>query len=167
MALFWLLPIKPDILGNDGVLKAVREFIVLLAAFFVVALAAIATFALESLDRPMEGTTPTLAGRDLTRRQFVCYLFGYLCVLSFGLFLACILAQIVAPTLRLKFSSDVIWWVEAVTGTVFAFGFWNMIVTTLLGIYFLVERVHLSAPVGDLPHATNDRRASMRRDHAA
>jgi hypothetical protein len=167
MALFWVLPVKPEILGDNGVLKAVRDFIALLAAFFVVALAAIATFALETLDQPMEGTTPTLGGRDLTRRQFVCYLFGYLCVLSFGLFLACVLTQMVAPSLYLKLSPDLFWWVKAAFGMVFAFGFWNMIVTTLLGIYFLVERVHISAPAGDVSRAGNDRRAATRHDHAA
>src|SRR5437660_212449 len=80
MALFWFLPVKPEVLGDEGFLKGVRELIALFAAFFVVALAAVATFSRESLDLPMEGTTPTLDGRDLNRRQFVCYLFGYLSV---------------------------------------------------------------------------------------
>jgi hypothetical protein len=149
MFVFWVLPVRPHVLGEDGVLKGVREFIVLLAAFFVVALAAVATFALETLDRPMQGTTPTLYGRDLTRRQFVCYLFGYLCVLSFALFLGCVAAQVVVPSLRVELSARVFWWVKATAGSIFTFGFWNMIVTTLLGIYFLVERVHLGA--GDTP----------------
>jgi hypothetical protein len=41
------------------------------------------TFENKTLDHEMQGTTPTLYGRNLTRRQFVCYLFGYLAALSF------------------------------------------------------------------------------------
>jgi hypothetical protein len=143
---FWLLPKPPAILGEQGFLKGIRELIALFAAFFVVALAAVATFARESLDQPMQGKTPTLDGRDLSRRQFICYVFGYLAVLSFALFLACVLAQIIAPSLRAELSPGALWWIRAISGTIFAFGFWNMVVTTLLGIYFLVERVHLDTP---------------------
>lgn len=146
MLVFWLLPKKPELLGEAGILKGVRDLIGLFAAFFVAALAAVATFGRPSLDDPMEGTTPTLDGRDLSRRQFVCYLFGYLAILAFALFLSIVFAQIIAPSLRTLLSSDVMWWLKAITGTIFVFAFWNMIVTTLLGIYFLVERVHLEKP---------------------
>jgi hypothetical protein len=74
MVLFLELPKLPALLGDAGILKSLRDLIALLAAFFVAALAAVSTFARESLDLPMEGTTPTLRGQDLTRRQFVSYL---------------------------------------------------------------------------------------------
>ena len=151
MLIFWLLPVTPPILGETGFMKGIRELIALFAAFFVVALAAVATFSRESLDLPMEGTTPTLNGRDLSRRQFVCYLFGYLAVISFALFLAAVLAQVLAPSLRADLSPRIFWWVKAIGGTIFTFGFWNMVITTLLGIYFLVERVHIEKPAGDAP----------------
>lgn len=144
MALFWLLPKPPSLLGEDGVLKSLRDLIGLLAAFFVAALAAVATFAREGLDKPMEGTPPTLGGVDLTRRQFVTYLFGYLALLSFSLFFFIVLAQILAPSLWHLLPLNAMWWVKAVTGTVFVFAFWNMAITTMLGIYFLIERVHIS-----------------------
>jgi hypothetical protein len=143
MALFAALPIRPPIFGETGVIKGIREIISLFAAFFVVALAAVATFARPSLDKPMEGTTPTLYGVGLTRRQFVCYLFGYLAFISFALFIAAILGQILAPALGEDLSKNILWWVKAIGGSIFTFVFWNMAITTLLGIYFLVERVHL------------------------
>jgi hypothetical protein len=146
MLMFWCLPVTPSILGEAGFLKGVRELIAHFAAFYVVALAAVATFSRESLDLPIEGTTPTLNGKSLSRRQFVCYLFGYLAVLSFALFLAAVFAQIIAPSARMELSAIALWWVKAVCGTIFAFGFWNMIITTMLGIYFLVERVHIEQP---------------------
>jgi Trk-type K+ transport system membrane component len=118
--MFWCLPVTPTTLGEAGFLKGVRDLIALFAAFFVVALAAVATFSRESLDLPMEGTTPTLDGKELSRRQFVCYLFGYLAVLSFALFLAAVLAQIITPSLRAELPAQALWWVKAVSGTVFA-----------------------------------------------
>jgi apolipoprotein N-acyltransferase len=149
MVIFWLMPVRPPLIGDTGILKGVLDLIALFAAFFVAALAAVATFERKSLDLPMQGTTPTLDGRDLSRRQFICYLFGYLAVLSFALFLSIVSAQIVTPSLVVTLSVTGLWWVKAISGTVFAFAFWNMIVTTLLGIYFLVERVNLDVPVAD------------------
>jgi hypothetical protein len=124
-------------------LKGIRDLIALFAAFFVAALAAVATFARPSLDEYMAGTTPQLGRRKLTRRQFVCYLFGYLAVLAFSLFLAIVAAEIVAPSLRRGIPPGALWWLQAGLGTLFVLAFWNMVVTTLLGIYFLVARIHL------------------------
>lgn len=146
MAVFWALPVTPEVLGERGFLKGIRELIGLFAAFFVVALAAVSTFALESLDKPMVGTTPRLDGRDLSRRQYVCYLFGYLAVLSFVLFLVAIGAEILAPSLRILLPIRILWWARATLGSLYALAFWNMFCTTLLGIFFLVERVHLTIP---------------------
>lgn len=147
--IFWLLPIQPVLLGDHGMLHGVRDLIVLFAAFFVAALAAVATFARESLDDLMQGASPRLHDRELTRRQFVSYLFGYLAVLSFGLFLAIIAAEIVVPSLHVVLSPRVFSWFKAITGTIFVFAFWNMIVTTLLGVYFLVERVNFDESTAD------------------
>ena len=146
MGVFWLLPVPARVLGEGGFLIGVRDLIALFAAFFVVALAAVSTFDRKTLDQPMDGTPPRLDGRDLTRRQFDCRLFGYLAALSFALFLACVAAEIAAPSLRYLFSPRVLWWIRAVLGSVFTFGFWSMVVTTLLGIWFLIERVHLKEP---------------------
>jgi hypothetical protein len=151
MGTLWLLPVASQVLGEGGYLKGVRELIALFAAFFVVALAAVSTFDRPTLDMVMEGTPPTLDGRDLTRRQFVCRLFGYLAALSFVLFLMSVAAEIVAPSFRYWFSPHILWWIRAVLGTLFAFGFWNMVATTFLGIWFLIERVHLLAPENGQP----------------
>jgi hypothetical protein len=149
ITVLWLLPVQPKLLGEHGVLHGVRDLIALFTAFFVAALAAVATFARESLDDLMQGTSPRLHERELTRRQFVSYLFGYLAVLSFGLFLAIVAAEIIAPSLHVAFSPRVFSWVRAISGTVFVFAFWNMIVTTLLGVYFLVERVNFDETTAD------------------
>lgn len=149
VVVFWLLPVKPSLLGEHGVLHGVRDLIVLFSAFFVAALAAVATFARESLDDLMQGTSPRLNDRELTRRQFVSYLFGYLAVLSFVIFLAIVAAEIVAPSFHTMISAALLPWVKGMSGAIFAFAFWNMVVTTLLGVYFLVERVNFDESTAD------------------
>jgi hypothetical protein len=165
MGVFWILPVTPRVLSDGGFLKGVRDLIALLAAFYVVALAAVSTFDRPGLDKPMEGTPPTLDGKDQTRRQYVCFLFGYLSALSFVLFLVSVGAEIVAPSLRVTFNPTVLWWLRAILGSIFTFGFWSMIVTTMLGIWFLIERVHLKEPEsGEPENAPLDRpRAAHRR----
>jgi hypothetical protein len=143
---FCSLPIQPALLGEHGVLQGVHDLIVLFSAFFVASLAAVATFAPGSLDELMRGTSPLLRDRELTRRQFVCHLFGYLAVLSFLLFLAIVGAQIVDPSLHVILSPTLFSWLKLVAGTIFTFAFWNMMVTTLLGVYFLIERVNINEP---------------------
>lgn len=148
LGFFWALPVAPKFLGDGGFLKSLRDLIALLAAFFVAALAAVATFARENLDKLMEGTSPTLKSRGqseplpLTRRQFVCYLFGYLAFIAFALFLSIVAAEILYPNLKLLLEPSWLPYVRFAASAIFMFVFWNMIVTTLLGIYFLVERVH-------------------------
>jgi len=109
---FWWLPVKPAILGDAGFLKGIRELISLFAAFFVIALAAVSTFDRTGMDRLMPGTPPRLGERDLTQRQFVCYLFGYLAILSFVLFIGAIVAEIIAPSLRVLLSPRALGWTK-------------------------------------------------------
>jgi hypothetical protein len=149
VVVFSLLPVQPALLGEHGVLHGVRDLIVLFSAFFVAAFAAVATFARESLDYLMQGTSPRLNNRELTRRQFVSYLFGYLAVLSFGIFLAIVAAEIVVPSLHVMVSPALFRWIKGIWGAIFAFAFWNMVVTTLLGVYFLVERVNFDESTAD------------------
>lgn len=171
MSLLWILPVPPKVLGDTGFLKSVRDLIALFAAFFVVALAAVSTFARPSLDQLMDGTPPRLGRQDLTRREYVCFLFGYLSALSFLLFLSCVAAEIAAPSFRHWFRPDALWWIRAVLGVVFSFGFWNMAVTTFLGIWFLTERIHIGPPedseiTSNRPYLPPDRPRSINRDAA-
>lgn len=145
--IFWVLPAKPQLLGDKGLLKGVRELIALLGAFYVAALAAVATFARPTLDMPMEGTPPELAGRPLTRRQYVCYLFGYLALVAFTLFIVLVAAEALAPSIKIVVAKEYLSWVRNILIVPLAFVFWNMMITTMLGVYFLVDKVHIEKPV--------------------
>ncbi len=146
VALFMALPVRPAILGSDGFIKGLHDLIGLLAAFFVAALAAVSTVERKALDAPMLGTPPTLGGKPLSRRQFVCFLFGYLSMVAFVLYMASIVAEVVAPSLRAAVSPYHLGWLRTGLGSIYAFVFWNMATTTMLGIWFLIERVPMTMP---------------------
>lgn len=143
-AVYWFVPTKPALMGDLGLLKDLKDFVQVLFPFYVGALAAVATFNREGLDDVTVGgkATVRIGERlvELTRRQFICRLFGYCAVLSIFLFVGVVVAKLVAP-----------WGIAAVAGcgpylrtaTVFAFslGFAHLIVISLWGIYYLANRL--------------------------
>ena len=147
LAVFILLPIRPPIVGDKGVLRQLHDLIGLLAAFFVAALAAVSTVDRKSLDAPMIGTPPILYGEALSRRRFVCMLFGYLSFVAFALYLCSIIADVFAPSLRAVVTPSWLGYLKVTLGGAYGFAFWNMSTTTMLGIWFLVDRV----PTGPAP----------------
>ncbi len=164
-AAFVLLPVSPRLLGEQGVLKEFQTLLSFLAAFFLAALAAVATFNKPSLDTLMAGEPPTLWVQRsgyfvlarLTRRQFVCYLFGYLSFVSMALFLIIAGLNAARPSIWLIPQSDWYTWSKAAMVCLGSFVLWNMICTTLLGLYYLSERIHREA---DQPKENGDRKAA-------
>lgn len=158
VAVLALLPAKPIYLGKDGLLASVLAVAATLPGFYFAGLAAVATFGEPNMNLPMPNPAPVLNMRvgggvvptELTRRQFLAYLFAYLVVLSFALCILLIAVQIAAPTAGMLRA----YLVPYVYGAVF----WGLIkyavlgliawisactiATTLQGIYFLGERMH-------------------------
>src|SRR5258706_8987546 len=73
---------------------AFTDLLQVLTGFYIASLAAVATFNKPGLDDPMAGDPPTLREdycaittvKPLTRRRFLCLLFGYLSWLSLFLY---------------------------------------------------------------------------------
>jgi hypothetical protein len=153
-----LLPVKPKLFGDDSITSNALLFITVLPGFFIAALAAVATFPSTDLDEIMPNPAPTLVMRtggkseavELTYRVFLCHLFSYLTVLSFAGFVVGVasdltagsilfwLAMIPSPTIHSLVSSCL----HLVYLLLFAWLFANLIVATVYGLYFLVERIH-------------------------
>jgi len=146
------LPETISLVSTTGVTSQIQELVKILAGFFIAALAAIATFQKPDLDRVMAGTPPTLEefdedeGRDvtraLTRRRFLCFLFGYLAFLSLALFIATAGALIVKPWIVTAVSPKYFDVVRGAGAFVFMFGFWHMMSIAMLGLYYLTDRLH-------------------------
>lgn len=143
----------------DGLIPGVIDLLNLLIAFFIAALAAVATFDRPGLDDKMKGEPALMRRRDskgvirdcaLTHRQFICYLFGYLSfssiMLLLGLYMLRLIGTDVAAALDLTLTIGTIHVdTKALfkTAAVFAFFFVfaQIVVAMLLGIYFLTDRL--------------------------
>ena len=146
----WLAPGSLNIFGAGGVVYQVNGLIPVLAGFFVASLAAIATFNRPSLDDVMGGIAPSVVltgSRDaerLTRRRFLCMLFGYLAGASIAIYLIGSTATVFAPVYTAAHWMTPL--LKHVIRTVFSALYLgvltHIILTSFVGLYYLIDRIH-------------------------
>jgi hypothetical protein len=159
LTLYYFLPVRPEIIGDKKYLDYLLQIVGILPGFYIAALAAAATFSNPSLDEPMPGLdAPTIdivrGGKifevRMTMRIFMCHLFSYLSAMSFVTSLVLLATIELYPSLKHlqdAFGSDsaagnalqVISYASVGLAT---YLFWMIIVITMHGLYFLVERMH-------------------------
>lgn len=123
----------------------------ILVGFYIAALAAVASFSNENLDKVMKGRAPTLLtvrkGNEiketLTRRRFLAIIFGYCATLAIILYVFGVLQ------VHLTVTQPAALWAQAMMSFVgqAAWGLYiwiisSLLVVTLLGLHYLVERMH-------------------------
>lgn len=158
---YWLLPVRPAILGDKKYVDYILQVIGTLPGFFIAALAAAATFSNPSLDEQMPGKNPPLlkvmrSGEifdiPMTMRVFICHLFSYLTAISLvATFLGIAIIEL-APSIDAlsdAHSSNNLMRIGVILVKYLAVGWLTFFVTkivivTLHGLYFLVERMHLA-----------------------
>ncbi|WP_018319316.1 hypothetical protein [Bradyrhizobium sp. WSM2793] len=123
----------------------------MLTGFFIAALAAVATFGKQEMDDPMPGEPPVRLEHkvntetyfeNLSRRRFLSFLFGYMAFLTLALYIVGYVFSL--PTnigwLRPRriggrpssgFSGALTWFALA-----------NLLSNTLLGLFYLTDRIH-------------------------
>jgi len=127
----------------NELLSSITDFVANLPGFFIAALAAVATFHKDDIDKLMENPPKIeiiyeghLLLIEMTRRRFLCVLFSYLTAVS-------ILLVIVS---RFYFATDISGVYSEIiikAGAIaYLFVFWQMITATVLGLYYLGERLH-------------------------
>lgn len=143
-------PIDLNLSGERGLLDQANDLIGILVGFFIAALAAVATFDRPSMDEPMAGIPPTLRIVErkiayevpLSRRVYLSQLFGYLTVVSIISYAIGSVAQVVSYDQEMF---------QAIGGyellrAVFVYGYClivsNIVVNTLLGVFYLSYRIH-------------------------
>ncbi|MDI1295164.1 MAG: hypothetical protein PSY12_04655 [bacterium] len=146
------LPLPLGFFASQGLIPDVISLLNLLIAFFIAALAAVATFDRPGLDEPMKGEPAILRRRNkrgvkmekvLSHRQFVCYLFGFLSFASLmtllGLYIVRMFKTELVDLIQLHS------WIAAVgkplAAALFFFVLSQLVVTMLLGVYFLCDRL--------------------------
>lgn len=148
----WKLSVSLGFFSDKGMVTDILSLLNLLIAFFIAALAAVATFQRPGLDDAMKGEPAILRRRNkrgvrvehvLTHRQFVCYLFGFLSFTSLmmliGLYVLRMFRSDLAQLLEdhLKFAALL----KPFAAFAFFFVLSQLTVTMLLGVYFLCDRL--------------------------
>ncbi len=136
----------------DGFVRSFTPVLSILAPFYIAALAAVATFSgNQSVDKPFSMSQPVLLkvigdggdweNIDVTPRHFLSLLFGYCTSLSIFLLLISIFAPFIAK-LAETVSCDWAWLLLSTVFVIFAVLLSQLILGTLLGVYFLADRIH-------------------------
>lgn len=147
---FWLT--NANYFGFGGFLDRFGSFAGVLTGFYVAALVGVASFATPKLgidnvivNGPVLDHSKTPPKR-LTRREYVCAMFGYLAFMALMSSLVAILAAVVAPDiaaqLRLRAAPAV---TSAISGAIlFAFNLViaHMVATTCHGLYYLIDKIY-------------------------
>jgi len=158
LALVYYFLDKPfALVASGGLIPQVNSLLQMLIGFYIASLAAIATFGNESIDEIMAGTPPKLKTRikgelqeiELTRRRFLCYLFGYLALMSILLYLTGVVAILLgysgADLFNMLNAIGKMAVLKAILLFIYLFFLTNLIQTTLLGLYYLSVRIHESS----------------------
>lgn len=146
---FYYLNPNINIFDNGGLVQSIGGFLERLTGFYIASLAAIATFNSPYLDKGFRGKPAYLEHYDkgevqkesLTRRRFLCFLFGYCSFSSIIIFLTGMFAVLSESSVKMAISADLHQLAVASFITIYMFFFFNLIVTTLLGLAYLTDRI--------------------------
>lgn len=142
LLLVW--PGEADIFGENGFLAGLQDFVAIIGGFFVAALTLVNTTSSASLDAPVSGTprlVMTGQAEPITRKQLLCFLFGYLAFSAFCLYAIGLLAMLVAPGIKEVLAAG--WEFPAKLAFVGAYTLWlsHVFVATLFGLYYFTDRL--------------------------
>ena len=150
LAAYHFLPLKLNVFGNDGLIASISQLLSVLVGFYIASLAAVATFPNENLDQSIKGESATLKNlrggkknnENLTRRRFLCLLFGYCSWLSMYLFIFGTLSKLIENNIQMIVKPEYHELLIMAFLCIYIFSFINLMVTTLLGLSYLTERIH-------------------------
>lgn len=155
--------------GDKGFLDRFGSFAAILTGFYIAALVGVASFAssVGDLDGEIEvgrisRPVPVPAEGDdpeeyLTRRQYVCSMFGYLAFVSLALSVGAILLIVAADPGRIAVNAMAGWFgvqpvqcprevLRAIVIVGFNLVLAHMLVTTCHGLYYLIDRLYAKKP---------------------
>jgi hypothetical protein len=156
--IYWIMPIRPALTGDGSLSRHMITVFAILPGFFIAALAAVSTFNRPEMDEVMPDPAPELKLRTgehesyvpLTARMFTTHLFSYLTSISFFAVFLFVCADLSSPSISylVGLVPDQLWrdmLTHALALAYFACVIWlaaKIVLTTLIGLYFLAERIH-------------------------
>lgn len=143
-----------DAFDDGGLILSLIPLLSILSPFYIAALAAVSTFSgNDAVDKPFQMRQPVLlsvigSGGDwedieVTPRHFLSMLFGYSTALSLLLLLLAIFSPLVLAALQ-KLPACYVGYGLSVFLCGFLFMFSQLVLGTLLGVYFLADKIHRS-----------------------
>lgn len=137
-------PGHASIFGSEGFLHNLQSLFAILGGFFVAALTLLSTSDSPVLKAPLAGwPAATLRGIDgpLSRKRFLCLLFGYLAFSAFSLYAIGMVAMLIAPGLKPLVAPA--WRSPISAAFLLPYGFWltHMFISTLIGLYYFTDRL--------------------------
>jgi len=129
--------------GEGGLLPSASGLFGVLIGFFITALAAVATFQNKAVDKKLNNHGAFIRGEELTRRQFLCYLFGYLTFLSFCLFFVSMICSAVHGKHWVAHMGSYAAPIKLGSLFLFSFALAHLFCICLLGMHYLVYRLHV------------------------
>jgi len=156
---FGMMP-AANLFHKDGYVEKIGSFSSVLTGFYVAGLLAVATFAtaLGDLDKKIERGPIILPARDqeigdyhLTRREYVCQMFGYLAALSLLISVLSIIVVVICQTIgRPPHTAFGYIWdfkkLRLLFGGLYDLLVAHLIVTTAIGLYYFVDRLYVKEP---------------------
>lgn len=135
----------------SSIVSDIKNFLQMLPAFYLTALAALATFNSPILDHLLPPPTPKITyffkgkpqDMPLTRRRLLVYLFGYLTFISLFLYIAVIAIGALSenePFLSF-FNKNIL--LYYMIYYLFSFLFIQMLILTLFSLYQVIERISI------------------------
>ena len=128
----------------------ISTFVQILPGFYIGALAAIASYNYAPMDNVMSLPAPYLKEQveggfresRLSRRRYLTLMFGYLSAISILSAVFIFIVRLVYAVNIFTVSAAIYYCVYYVITFLFFFIFWQMILVTLFGIYYLADRMH-------------------------
>jgi hypothetical protein len=133
---------KPALFGDSGLLRFVRDLLVMAVPFMVGALAAVSMGAPgPQLDRRPVGVELYLDGARLTLRQFLCYLLGYLSFLGLVTLGLAVFSQLMRDPVVSWMAGDLLLLklVHAAGALALSVLVSSLTITVFWGLYFLTD----------------------------
>lgn len=147
-----VLPKDISLIGKDSLVSLVNGMLQILSGFYIASMAAVATFQKKGMDNVMDGVAPKLRGKKLTRRRFLTYLFGYLAFISITLYFVGGAVQLTSTSIKELHLSQYGWLKNTCLFIYLAF-VCNILSTTALGMFFMIDKMHEDKPELIIPEA--------------
>lgn len=139
-----------SIYSGDGLVSKVVGLVQNLPGFYIAALAAIATFNKVDIDQTMPSPAPkintVIRGKtvkiELTRRRFLCSMFAFLASESILIVVFAFFSQAAFLPIKNILPHDLYTATSIAFLLIFFMMFWQMIVATFWGLFYLGDRLH-------------------------